>query len=257
MIEASWLTLPATPATPALRCWWARPAQGSPRAGVLVLPEVFGINGWIRATAERLAAEGYGALAMPCFARTAPDLDLPYDEAALAEGRRHRDAVNASELLADAAVAAAWLQGQAGLEGRPIGCVGFCFGGHLAMLAATLPAVAATVDCYGARVASFRPGGGTPTLELVPQIPGRLLCVRGSADPLIPPEEVAAVAEALEQANASSAAPGQPMPRHRLLLCEGGGHGFLCDDPARGSYHPASAALTWEAMLALFGETIG
>jgi carboxymethylenebutenolidase len=249
-VEAHWHTLPATPP---LRCWWARPADQAPRAGVLVLPEVFGVNAWVRAVAERLAAAGYGALALPTFARTAPDLELPYGEEALAEGRRHRDAVQADQLLADVAVAAAWLQAQPGLDGRPVGCVGFCFGGHLAMLAATLPAVAATVDCYGARVASFRPGGGPPTLAAVPHIAGRLLCVRGSADPLIPAEEVAAVAAALAQANAAR----PEASHHRLLLCEGAGHGFLCDDPGRGSFHAEAAARTWETMLAFFAETLG
>lgn len=253
------MTLPAQsaagarPATPPLRCWWARPAEQPPRAAVLVLPEVFGLNAWIRAVTERLAGEGYAALALPTFARTAPELDLAYGEAALVEGRTHRDAVQADQLLADVAAAAAWLQSQPGLQGRALGCVGFCFGGHLAMLAATLPVLAATVDCYGARVASFRPGGGAPTLAVLPQIPGRLLCVRGMDDPLIPTEEVAAVAAALEQANAVRPASA----RHQLLCCAGAGHGFLCDDPERGCYAPEAAARTWEAMLALFAETLG
>ena len=46
-------------------------------------------------------------------------------------------------------------------------------GGHLALLAATLPVIAASADFYGAGVSSGRPGGGPPSLELVPQIPGR------------------------------------------------------------------------------------
>ena len=79
-----------------LRCWWA-PAGGSVDGrssrsdqAVLVLPEVFGVNGWVRSVAERFAAAGVAALAMPLFARTAPDLELGYDAAALAEGRGHK-----------------------------------------------------------------------------------------------------------------------------------------------------------------------
>ena len=71
-----------------LRSWWA-PAGGSVEGGssrsdqaVLVLPEVFGVNGWVRSVAERFAAAGVAALAMPLFARTAPDLELGYDAAA-------------------------------------------------------------------------------------------------------------------------------------------------------------------------------
>ncbi len=147
-------------------CWWSVPEQellgGSQglRGAVLVLPEVFGLNGWVRSVADRLAGEGYAALAMPIFERTAPGLEVGYDAAGLAAGRVHRDAVTAETFLADAQRAITWLQHQKlgqepGLEiGLRIRCVGFCFGGHLALLAATLPAVRATCAFYGARAIS-------------------------------------------------------------------------------------------------------
>ena len=142
----SWVTL-AAPGAPDLRCWWSAPA--APRGAVLVLPEVFGINGWLRSVADRLAAAGYAALVMPIVARTAPGLELGYDAASLAEGRLHRDQVSAEGCLADARRAIAWLQQQPGLEQRPVACLGFCFGGHLALLVASLPQVALTCSCYG------------------------------------------------------------------------------------------------------------
>jgi len=42
----------------------------------LVLPEVFGLNAWLRSVAGRLRAEGYAALVLPLFARTAPGLEF-------------------------------------------------------------------------------------------------------------------------------------------------------------------------------------
>ena len=42
--------------------------------------------------ADLLAAQGYPALAVPLFARTAPDLELAYNTSDLAEGRRYKDA---------------------------------------------------------------------------------------------------------------------------------------------------------------------
>jgi len=143
-----------------------------------VLPEVFGVNSWVRSVAERLVGHGYAALAQP------------------------------------------------GLEQRPVGCVGFCFGGHLALLAASLPEVAATSDFYGARVSTDRPGGGPPTLAVVPQIRGMLLCFCGDHDPLMPPEELAAIEVAL-------AASGQPP----LIVA-------------------AAAAEGWSQMLALLDERL-
>ena len=251
-IQSEWVTISA-----AMPARWARPAGAMPpRAGVLVLPEVFGVNAWVRSVADRLAEEGYAALAISTFWRTAPQLDVGYDEAGLAAGREHRDQVSADQLLDDVAAAAAWLQ-QAhagdGLAERPLGCVGFCFGGHLAMLAATLPQVAATCDFYGARVASFRPGGGPPTLDALPEIPGRLFCFRGDADPLIPAEEIKALAAALTAANGGVDC-GSPQARHRLVIAPGAGHGYLCE--ARADFQPEGAASGWAAMLALFSEAL-
>jgi carboxymethylenebutenolidase len=251
-IQSEWVTI-----STAMPAWWARPAGAMlPRAGVLVLPEVFGVNAWVRSVADRLAEEGYAALAISTFWRTAPQLDVGYDEAGLAAGREHRDQVSADQLLDDVAAAAAWLQ-QAhagdGLAERPLGCVGFCFGGHLAMLAATLPQVAATCDFYGARVASFRPGGGPPTLDALPEIPGRLFCFRGDADPLIPAEEIKALAAALTAANGGVDC-GSPQARHRLVMAPGAGHGYLCE--ARADFQPEGATSGWAGMLALFREAL-
>jgi carboxymethylenebutenolidase len=223
---------------------------------VLVLPEVFGVNGWVRSVAERLAQEGYAALAITTFWRTAPQLAVPYDAAGLAEGRRHKDQVQADQLLSDVAAAAAWMQtahAADGLAQKPLGCVGFCFGGHLALLAATLPVIAASADFYGAGVSSGRPGGGPASLELVPQIPGRLWCFCGDADSLMPPEELTAIEWALRAANGGKD-PASPQARHRLLSASGAGHGYMC--AARGDYHPDAAAAGWSAVLELLAGSL-
>jgi len=233
-----------------LRCWWEQPTDRPARAGVLVLPEVFGINGWVRRVAARLAAAGYAALAVPLFPRTAPELELGYHPEALEEGRHHKLLTRSDELLTDLAAAIAWLTPRSG--GGPVGCVGFCFGGHVAMLAATLPGVAATCDVYGAGVVSGRPGGGAPTLEELPTIQGRLLCLCGTEDDLIPPADVAAITVALGAINPIRQEAG--LSPHQLLSLPGG-HGFLCEE--RVAFHPESAAIAWEEILSLFAETLG
>ena len=249
-VDAQWVDIPMPGGSPrAMPAWWARPAVGTtPRAAVLVLPEVFGVNGWVRSVADRLAAEGYAALAISTFWRTAPQLDVPYDAAGLAEGRRHKDQVRVDQLLSDVAAAAAWMQtahAADGLAQKPLGCVGFCFGGHLALLAATLPVIAASADFYGAGVSSGRPGGGPPSLALVPQVHGRLWCFCGDTDPLMPPQEVSAIAAAVR---------AQPGAGHRLLIAPGAGHGYMCS--ARGDYHPEAAAAGWAALLELFASSL-
>ncbi|MFM7086464.1 MAG: dienelactone hydrolase family protein [Cyanobium sp.] len=229
-----------------LRCWLALPEQRPVRGGVLVLPEVFGVNAWVRSVAERLAAEGYAALAVPLFARTAPDLELGYDDACLALGRSHKERTSAGALLCDVARAGSWLAKQMGDPEAPLGCIGFCFGGHVAMLAASLQGMAASIDCYGAGVGSGRPGGGPPTLELLPQIPGRLLCFCGDRDPLLPEAEVQTIEAAL--------ACGPDPDRHRLIRMAGAGHGYLCE--ARADHHPEAAARTWPLVLAFLAESL-
>lgn len=248
-VQTSWVTIPVAAAEAVaatqMPAWWARPAAADQplRGAVLVLPEVFGVNGWVRSVAERLAEQGYAALAISTFSRTAPDLEADYNDAGLSVGREHRDQVTAAQLLADAAAAAAWLQQAHGVS--RLGCVGFCFGGHLALLAATLPAVAATCDFYGARVSTFRPGGGPPSLDLLPQIPGRVLFCCGDADPLMPAEELTAIAAAIA---------ALPVGGHQLLIAAGAGHGYMCE--ARADFHEKAAAAGWTAMLQLFGEAL-
>lgn len=248
--SASWLPLePQRPDQVPLRCWWARPAGTPPRGGVLVLPEVFGINGWIRSVTQRLAEAGYAALAVPLYARTAPELELGYGPDDLALGRRHKERTRTDQLLADVGLAADWLQQQLPASAAGLGCVGFCFGGHVALLAASLPQLAVTVDFYGAGVASGRPGGGPASLELVPSIGGTLLCVCGREDPLIPPTDVAAIEAALSAANASRST----LP-HRLVLLEGG-HGFMCS--ARPDHRPEAAEQGWSLLLKAFEQGLG
>ena len=229
-----------------LRCWWSPPHQNRHEAvelsaskrALIVLPEVFGLNGWVRGVAERLATHGVASLAMPLFARTAPELDLAYAEEDLIEGRRHKDATTADQILEDLGVAIAWLKQRC--PQAPIDVVGFCFGGHAALLAATLPEVRASFDFYGAGVSRGRPGGGPPSLQLLPQVRGQLTCICGSADPLIPAEDRKAIQEALRTADPSG-------ERLRYVEIPDADHGFMCE--SRNSFSAAASARGWSLLL--------
>jgi carboxymethylenebutenolidase len=248
--QADWCVIATGPVP--LRCWWA-PASGSPQTSgltpshlkaVLVLPEVFGVNGWVRSVADRIAAFGVPALAMPLFARTAPDLELDYTAEALAEGRRHKEACSTEQILADVKVAITWLEAalrpaESAAAPLEITVVGFCFGGHAALLAASLPEVSHTFDFYGAGVVQGRPGGGAPSLELLPQVQGQLTCLCGTADPLIPEADRRAIAAALASADPSG-------ERLRCVELAAADHGFMCE--ARGSFHAAASQRGWQLL---------
>ena len=243
-LSSGWVEL-ANGAVP-LRCWWAEPqinandieVKSLANRAYIVLPEVFGVNAWVRSVADRLAAHGHPALAVPLFARTAPDLELAYEMSDLAQGRRHKDATTTDRILGDVAAAVAWLRAR-----HPqvaIHVVGFCFGGHAAFLAATLPGVDEVFDFYGAGVSRMRPGGGDPSLALLPEVMARLTCVFGTADPLIPAEDREAIGEALRKADPA----GQ---RLRFVEYPGADHGFMCE--ARSSFDPQASAQGWRLLL--------
>ena len=87
-MDGRWVQIEQGPVP--LRCWWNNPQKESKNV-VLVLPEVFGVNSWVRSVVDRLAEQGIPALAMPLFARTAPELDLGYADDELTEGCRHKE----------------------------------------------------------------------------------------------------------------------------------------------------------------------
>ena len=118
--------------------------------------------------------------------------------------------------------------------------VGFCFGGHAALLAATLADVHVSLDFYGAGVSRGRPGGGAPSLELLPAVQGELHCLCGSIDPLIPISDQQAIQAALRTEDPNGR-------RLRYSVFEGADHGFMCE--ARDQYHQASAQEGWRLLL--------
>ncbi|WP_369793814.1 dienelactone hydrolase family protein [Synechococcus sp. KORDI-100] len=228
-----------------LRSWWADADQKKhdiesitvQNRVVIVLPEVFGINRWVRSVAGRIASSGVPALAMPLFARTAPSLDLGYSDSDLIEGRRHKDATTTDQIRADVSASIAWL-----LIRYPeavVTVVGFCFGGHAALLAATDPNVHSSFNFYGAGVSRMRPGGGSPSLDLLPKVKGQLTCLCGTADPLIPADHRSEIQTALRAEDPSGS---------RLAYVEvaGADHGFMCE--ARSSFDAQASQLGWSLL---------
>ncbi len=219
----------------------ARPTAPGTYPAVIVFQEIFGVNHHIRSVTDRVAAEGYVALAPEVFYRTAPGLELAYDADGLAQGIALMGKVTATEALADVAGALAYLKGRSDVGGRGTGAMGFCFGGHLTYLAACEQPIAAGASFYGGGIAVGSPGNdGPPTISRTPKIKGRILCLFGENDGYIPSEQVAAIQQALAEAKV----------RHEVVVYPRVGHGFFCDE--RPDYDATSAADAWTKVTALF-----
>jgi carboxymethylenebutenolidase len=221
----------------------AEPVADGPFPAVIVFPEIFGVNAHIREVTERIAYEGYVAIAPAIYQRTAPGLAIGYTDADVALGRYHKDQTTATQLLSDTQATIAYLNALPQVKRSAIGCIGFCFGGHVAYLAATLPTIKATASFYGAGIATFTPGGGAPTLTRTPEIQGRLYAFVGTQDPLIPNDQIDQVEQALQT---------HQIP-HQVFRYPTG-HGFFCDH--RNDYNPDAAADAWGHVKDLFQETL-
>ncbi len=226
--------------------YMVRPADTTPRPAVLVFMEIFGVNSHIQDVTERIAKEGYVALAPDFFHRTGPGVEYGYDETGMEEGIKLLNQLNADEMAADALAAVSFLKRKNFVIGDKIGAMGFCVGGHMTYLAACETDVVVAASFYGGGIAGAQGFGGQPsTVGRTGQIEGRMLCLFGGKDAHIPMTDVDTIRAALES-NAI---------RHEVIVYPDADHGFFCNQ--RGSYHEAAATDAWDRVKKLFAEALG
>lgn len=200
--------------------WHAEPA-GPRKGGVIVIQEIFGVNGDIRRIANDFAELGYEALAPSMFDRL---------QKGFASEDHSPDAIKAAiplamqnkmeNALADVAASIAMLAPRG-----PVFITGFCYGGSISYLAACkLKGLAATSSYYGSQVPGMK--------DLAPLCP--VIAHFGAEDGFIP----------LDGVNAFAAA-RKDVPVHIYPA----GHGFGGFGPGRDE---KSAALALERTLTLF-----
>lgn len=226
-----------------MSAYLSRPDDGGKYPGVLVFQEIFGVNAHIRSVADRLAAEGYVALAPEPFHRTAPGIELGYNDEGIARGIELAMALKSAEILEDLTAAHQALVERKDVAGKGIGAIGFCFGGHLTYRAACVLPIAAAASFYGGGIAGM--GTGPATVDLTPGIKGRIECYFGENDGHIPLTDV-------DKIRGSLAAAGV---RHEVVVYPGVGHGFFCDE--RADYNPSAAADAWGRVKAMFQADLG
>ena len=208
-----------------LSAYRADPA-GTPRGGIVVVQEIFGVNSHIRSVCDGYAADGYQALAPALFDRIRPGIELGYTEADIASGRDFKAKSPLDKALLDVSAARDAIRG----AGK-IGIVGYCWGGYVAWMAASrLDGLACAVPYYG--------GGMTDAIDEQPKCP--VMMHFGEKDHAIPLAGVHKLRDA--------------HPSQQVYLYDAQ-HGFNCDQ--RGSYDASAAKLARERTLEFFRKYVG
>ncbi len=238
-IQTNWATIEVDGKP--MKAYLAAPEAEGSYPAVLVWMEIFGVNDHIQDVARRIAAEGYVALAPDYYHRIAPEINLPYNSEGIAEGKKYKDQVSQADMIADAQAAIQFLQQQPSVDPKNrIGNIGFCFGGYVAYVVATLPEIAATASFYGAGIAVDMPGKEEPPVDKSEELHGYMLCLFGEKDESIPQEDIQMIESSLERAR---------MP-HQIIVYPDADHGFFCDQ--RGSYSPEAAFDAWQQVKQVF-----
>jgi carboxymethylenebutenolidase len=220
-----------------MQAYVARP-DGTPRAGVLVFQEIFGVNEHIRDVTERFAREGYLAVAPELFHRTGPGFESGYTD--MGPGRTHAQAATDEGLTADIIAAHGWLQAQGGSSLRTA-AIGYCMGGRVAVLASMVVPLACSAAYYGGGIAPH-PFYKANLIDRFDKVQCPILYCWGGLDGFIKPEHVHMVTEAMRSA-------GKPFVSAEFSDAD---HGFFCN--ARASYNANAATEAWALTLKFFAN---
>jgi carboxymethylenebutenolidase len=215
----------------------AQPKDGGSYPGVVVIQEAFGVNDHIKKVTDRIAAEGYVAIAPDIFHRE-PERLIPYSDMAKAIATLQR--VHDSKAMEDVGAAIAHLKSQPNVKAGSLGVIGFCMGGRLTYLTAAVHAsdIKAAVPYYGGGITMGNPSPLSRTGEI--KCPMYLFF--GAKDQLIPMDQVGQIKTELTSKKVA----------FQMETYPEAGHGFFCDD--RGSYNEAAAKDAWEKTKSFFAQ---
>ena len=209
----------------------ALPASGS-GPGVVVIQEWWGLTSHIADVANRLAAEGFVALAPDLYGgSTTHDSD---------EAGRLMQELPVEGAARDLAGAVDFLLGNEAVTSRKIGAVGFCMGGGFVLVLAAQQGdkIGAAVPFYGLLKEEFPSFAG-----LTSPVLGHF----GEQDTFADPDGVRALAARIE-------AESGVRPEFHFYPA---GHAFFNDENHLGTYDPEQAQLAWNRTLGFLRGNLG
>ena len=214
---------------------WEALAARPHDAAVVILPDVRGLYRFYIELAVRFAENGFDAVAIDYFGRTAAvgerAADFPFME--------HVEQTTIEGITSDVAAAVEHLRAER--PDRPVFTVGFCFGGSNSWhQAASGHGLAGAIGFYG-NPRGTRPPGAKPVIDRVNQMECPILALMGGDDPGIPAEVVAEFDEALDAAEV----------QHEIVTYPGAPHSFF--DRRQEDFADESAD-AWKRVLAFIGS---
>ena len=197
--------------------------------GVVVIQEWWGLTSHIADVTNRLAAQGFVALAPDLYGGTTThDAD---------EAGRLMQELPVQDAARDLGGAVDYLLGHEAVTSSRVGAVGFCMGGGFVLVLAAQQGdkIGAAVPFYGVL------GEDYPSFE---NLSAPLLGHFGAQDEMAPPEAVQQLADRIEQESGAR-------PDFQIYPA---GHAFFNDENLLGTYAPDHAAEAWQSTVEFLGR---
>jgi carboxymethylenebutenolidase len=211
------------------------PESGS-GPGMVVIQEIFGVGGYIKEAAGRLAGLGYVALAPDLYWRIEPGIALDHTEDGLGQAFQTAQQLDHALAVNDSIEALKALRELPEVTGGKAGVLGFCLGGTLAYEVAVQGDPDVAVCYYGSGIAEM--------LDRGDRIRCPVLFHFGGQDPYIPREQSEAVC--------AFAAAHEGMECH---IQPDAGHAF--DNHEAPMFHqPEPAARAWKITSEFLARTL-
>ena len=201
-----------------------------------MIPEIYGVNGFLRETAQRYADQGYAVLALDILWRLGRNVELSYEGAENDRAHAHHRAFDYESAVVDLQAGIDALRARPECTGK-VGVVGFCLGGTLAYLATARCDADAAVGYYGTRIHNF--------LDDASKIDRPLLLHFGELDHTTPPQEMARIVPAIGS---------NPHVTHHVY--KGAGHAFA-NHMRPDRYHEPMTLAADARTFAFFGSELG
>jgi carboxymethylenebutenolidase len=211
---------------------------------VMIASEIFGVHEYIADVTRRFAKLGYLTIAPEFFTRAGD----PNTYGTIAEIQKNIVAPTGdTQVLNDLQAALVWA-GKNGGNLKKVGVTGFCWGGRITWLSATLPQVKAGVAWYGRVIGEKTEGNPRHPVDIAADLKAPVLGLYGGADTGISLESVEQMREAL-----AKAAPKNPAAKaSRFEIYPDAPHAFHAD--YRATYREGPAKDGWEKCIAWFKQ---